>query len=61
MVSDEQGNVVRKLKEDIKSGINRVTWDLRYANTNPVKEVTNKNESGTPVMPGKYSVEFDEC
>jgi hypothetical protein len=58
IIFDEQGNVVRKLSEDVKSGINRVTWDLRYANTNPVKQVTDKNESGTPVMPGKYSVEM---
>jgi len=57
-ISDENGNVVRKLKEGIKSGINRITWDLKYANTNPVKKVTDKNESGTPVMPGKYSVEM---
>ncbi len=58
IVSDEKGNVVRKLKEGVKSGINRVTWDLRYANTNPVKKVTDKNESGTPVMPSNYSVEM---
>ncbi len=55
-ISDESGNVVRKLKEDVKSGINRVTWDLRFADTNPVKTVTGKNESGSPVMPGKYFV-----
>ncbi len=58
IISDESGNVVRKLREDVKSGINRTTWDLRFASTNPVKEVTNKNESGTPVMPGTYSVEM---
>ena len=58
VVSDEQGNVVRKLKDGIKQGINRITWDLRYADTNPVKSVTDKNESGTPVIPGKYSVEM---
>jgi len=58
VVSDEQGNVVRKLKEGIKQGINRITWDLRYADTNPVKSITDKNESGTPVLPGKYSVEM---
>lgn len=58
VISDEQGNVVRKLKESIKPGINRTTWDLRYAHTNPVKKVTDKNESGTPVMPGKYSAEM---
>ncbi len=58
VVKDEMGSVVRKLKEGIKSGINRITWDLRFASTNPVKKVTDKNESGTPVMPGKYSVEM---
>jgi len=58
IVSDDKGNVVRKLKEGVKSGINRITWDLRFANTNPVRKVTDKNESGTPVMPGKYSVEM---
>jgi hypothetical protein len=55
-VKDEQGNVVRKLKQEVNSGINRITWDLKYADTNPYKKVTDKNESGTPVMPGKYSV-----
>lgn len=58
VVSDEQGNVVRKMKDGIKQGINRISWDLRYADTNPVKSVTDKNESGTPVIPGKYSVEM---
>jgi photosystem II stability/assembly factor-like uncharacterized protein len=58
IISDNAGNVVRKLKDGIKPGINRITWDLRYADTNPVKSVTDKNESGSPVMPGTYSVEM---
>jgi hypothetical protein len=58
VIKDERGDVVRKLKEGIKSGLNRITWDLRFADTNPVKKVTDKNESGTPVMPGIYSVEM---
>jgi hypothetical protein len=58
VVTDEYGNVVRKLKEKVKSGINRTTWDLRFAHTNPIKKVTDKNESSTPVIPGKYSVEM---
>ncbi|NNL21670.1 MAG: glycosyl hydrolase, partial [Ignavibacteriaceae bacterium] len=58
VIKDDQGNVVRKLKESFKSGLNRTTWDLRFASTNPVKKVTGKNESGTPVMPGNYSVEM---
>ena len=58
VVKDQQGNTVRKLREGIKQGINRITWDLRYAHTNPIKSVTDKNESGTPVLPGKYAVEM---
>ncbi|MCZ7614783.1 MAG: hypothetical protein M5T52_14935 [Ignavibacteriaceae bacterium] len=46
------------MKDEIKQGINRITWDLRYASTYPIKTVTDKNESGTPVLPGKYFVEM---
>ncbi|MCJ7552859.1 MAG: glycosyl hydrolase, partial [Ignavibacteriaceae bacterium] len=55
-ITDEDGNIVRKLKTEAKSGINRFTWDLKYASTNPVKKVTDENASGFPVMPGKYKV-----
>lgn len=55
-INDENGNVVRKLKSDIKSGINRFNWDLRYASTNPVKKASDENASGSPVLPGKYKV-----
>jgi photosystem II stability/assembly factor-like uncharacterized protein len=58
VITDEYGNVVRKLKGKVESGISRITWDLRFAHTNPIKKVTDKNESGTPVIPGKYSVEM---
>lgn len=54
-VFDETGNVVRKIKEKIKKGINRVTWDLRYPSTKPVKK-ENSDESGVPVVPGIYTV-----
>jgi hypothetical protein len=56
MVSDDAGNVVRKLKTKIESGINRFVWDLRYASTDPIKKATEENASGYPVMPGKYKV-----
>ncbi len=55
-IYDEAGNIVRKLKEEIKSGINRITWDLRYPSLNPVKKESDKDNSGSPVMPGKYKV-----
>ena len=55
-VYDQAGNVVRKLKTKVESGINRFTWDLRYASTDPIKKATDENPSGYPVMPGKYKV-----
>ncbi len=55
-VYDELGNVVRNLKSDVKSGVNRITWDLRYPSTDPIKKISSDNPSGIPVMPGKYSV-----
>ena len=55
-IYDKDGNVVRNLKSGVKAGINRITWDLRYPSTNPVKKATDKDDSGIPVMPGKYSV-----
>lgn len=55
-ISDAAGNVIRKLKTKVNSGINRFTWDLRYASTNPVKKASDENPSGYPVMPGKYKV-----
>lgn len=56
IISDEDGNVIRKIKTEVKSGINRTTWDLRYASTSPVKKASDDDASGFPVMPGKYSV-----
>ena len=55
-IYDELGNVIRNLKSDVKSGINRITWDLRYPSTDPIKKISTDNSSGIPVLPGKYSV-----
>ena len=55
-IYDDAGNVVRKLKTKVESGINRFTWDLRYASFNPIKKATDENLGGYPVMPGKYKV-----
>jgi len=55
-IYDDAGNVVRKLKTKVESGINRFTWDLRYVSTDPIKKATDENPSGYPVIPGKYKV-----
>ena len=63
-ISDETGRVVRRLNAPLSSGINRVSWDLRYpaptlaaprppdAEGDPFAEPPG----GPLVMPGKYSV-----
>jgi len=56
-ITDESGNQVRNLTATAKSGIARITWDLRYPDSGPVSENTNpNNNSGLGVMPGKYFV-----
>lgn len=61
-ITDEQGNVIRKLTKSASKGVNRITWDLQYSNTftlqlndkkfNPIKE----DKGFWMVMPGKYNV-----
>jgi len=69
-ITDEAGNVVKKITKPSGSGINRLNWDLRYESTSPI--TTDKFEpvaSSPPVgrgfggggggilsMPGKYKV-----
>ncbi len=69
-ITDEAGNVVRKITRSAGAGINRVNWDLRYEGTSPV--VTDKFEpvssgggggrrgggggGGILSLPGKYKV-----
>lgn len=62
-IRDEQGNVVRKIYEEAKTGINRVNWKLRYAqesaqNSNEFKPTINQQD-GFPALPGKYSVSME--
>jgi hypothetical protein len=60
-ITDETGNVLRKITKSAEKGINRVVWDLRYYSTSPVsvKEKFNpvdEQKSSTLVLPGKYKV-----
>lgn len=60
-ISDETGNIVRRLNIAPVAGIARVVWDLRYQTNDPVK-LTEKFDplaeigSGVLAMPGKYTV-----
>ncbi|HDL17516.1 MAG TPA: glycosyl hydrolase [Bacteroidetes bacterium] len=65
-IYDEFGNVVRKIPASPKKGINRMTWDLKYQGTAPVRLQQNKynplssGRSGMLVLPGKYTVSLSQ-
>jgi photosystem II stability/assembly factor-like uncharacterized protein len=57
VISDMNGNPIRKLTAPAKSGISRLTWDMRYHDLSPVSENIQVNSSeGYPVVPGDYIV-----
>ena len=60
-VYDMKDNLIRTLKAPASPGINRISWDLRYADVSPVSEKTNPNKnSAFPVMPGTYKVSMSK-
>ena len=64
VIKDSEGNIIRKLPAKANKGINRVYWDLSYADIMPVKAKYNKfdplkegeDDGGIYVMPGEYKV-----
>ena len=64
IIKDASGNEVSKIKKPTTEGIQRVTWNLRYPPTTPVKidipkvgRYSNPDE-GPLVVPGNYTVEL---
>ena len=59
-ISNSKGEVVRKISTKAKAGVNRITWDLRYPNTDIIKLNDNhklENErAGFLAPPGEYTV-----
>jgi hypothetical protein len=60
VVTDEDGNEVRKIKTKPSKGVNRLTWNLRYPSTTPIKLNQGKvgrysyPDEGPLVLPGTY-------
>lgn len=61
VISDEQGNEVRKLKQALTKGLKRVNWDGRYETTAPIDfsepDLSNpyySPDQGPVAIPGKY-------
>ena len=66
-ITDENGDIVRRLNSKNSAGIQRVNWDLRYNENNPAspkdknkKDAFAFDQSGPLAMPGKYFVQVDK-
>lgn len=66
-ITDQQGNVIRKIKTAPHKGINRMTWDFRYSPFTPVSLKPfddtvpwNEPDLGYMVVPGKYMVSLSK-
>jgi photosystem II stability/assembly factor-like uncharacterized protein len=61
-IQDSNNEIVRKIIEKPKKGINRLNWDLRYESFSEVNLKENKfnpfaeARSSMPIIPGKYYV-----
>jgi len=61
-ITDEQGNMVRKINSPGSKGIHRIAWDIRYSSPFPLHLKNNrydplaKDNDGMLAMPGKYFV-----
>jgi len=59
-ISDEENEVIRKLRAPASAGLHRITWDLRYPALNSTSErdsnLTSSGPSSTFAVPGKYQV-----
>ena len=66
-ITDQQGNVIRKIKTSPKKGVNRITWDFRYNAFTPVSLTPfdssvpwNEPDRGYMVVPGTYKVSLSK-
>lgn len=66
IIKDSDGNEVRKIKQKVKKGINRVTWNYRFTTTSPIKLKKSKPgrysgaDDGMMALPGDYTVELHQ-
>lgn len=64
IVSDEKGNIMRRIQGTNAKGMNRVSWDLRYAATtpttlsSPADNPFDEGDQGPLALPGTYTVQM---
>lgn len=55
-IEDENGNIIRHIKERASKGTHRITWDLRHMYKGSLNDSNNENRLKGPIVkPGKYS------
>ena len=66
-ITDEAGNVVRKIKTERKKGVNRITWNFRYNSFTPLSLEPfddsvpwQEPDKGYMVVPGIYFVSLSK-
>ena len=66
-ITDAEGNTVRKIKTDIKKGVERIDWDFRYDKFTPISLEPldnsipwNEPDKGYMVVPGKYFISLSK-
>jgi photosystem II stability/assembly factor-like uncharacterized protein len=61
VVSDDDGNVIRRVSGPVTAGFHRVAWDLRYPPPSPIELTPAEPDQFSPapagplVVPGKYT------
>ncbi len=67
IITDEENNVVRKIKKNINKGVNRVVWDFRYPSPEPVSLSAPdlsvpwaSDNKGYMAVPGTYKVSLNK-
>ena len=64
IVSDESGNVIRRVTGSTKAGFHRVAWNLRYPQTSPIelkeeeRDVFDNPPEGPLAAPGTYRAQL---
>ena len=64
-ITDEENNVVKRIRKNISKGINRLVWNFRYPSPEPVSVNEgsgpgNNENNGYMVVPGIYKVSLNK-
>jgi len=60
-IADDKGSVVRNLTTTPTKGTNRLVWNLRYSDTDPIAKTTDINKNnGILIIPGTYYVSISK-